>query len=76
MHTSNRSTLTRRDLGKASLAALATGALGDRALMGLALAAYATYVVNATQFLLKLRAARLQGSAPPPLQRLSLGAAE
>ena len=27
MHTSNRSTLTRRDLGKASLAALATGAL-------------------------------------------------
>jgi len=28
-----------------------------------ALAAYATYAINATQFLLKLRAARLQGSA-------------
>jgi 3-vinyl bacteriochlorophyllide hydratase len=28
--------------------------------MVLALAAYATYVVNAAQFLLKLRAARLQ----------------
>jgi len=27
--------------------------------MGLALAAYASYVVNATQFILKLRAARL-----------------
>ena len=47
-------------LHTAYLVALATGALGDRALMGLALAAYATYVVNATQFLLKLRAARLQ----------------
>lgn len=31
--------------------------------MLLALAAYASYVVNATQFLLKLRAARLQGAA-------------
>jgi 3-vinyl bacteriochlorophyllide hydratase len=31
--------------------------------MLLALAAYATYVVNATQFLLKLRAARLDMSA-------------
>jgi 3-vinyl bacteriochlorophyllide hydratase len=31
--------------------------------MGLALAAYATYVINATQFLLKLRAARLQEAA-------------
>ena len=27
--------------------------------MGLALAAYASYVINATQFVLKLRAARL-----------------
>jgi 3-vinyl bacteriochlorophyllide hydratase len=34
-------------------------------LMGLALAAYATYVINAAQFVVKLRAARLQG------QRLS-----
>ena len=47
-------------LHTAYLAALATGALGERALLLLALAAYATYVVNAGQFLLKLRAARLQ----------------
>jgi 3-vinyl bacteriochlorophyllide hydratase len=33
---------------------------GHRALAWLALAAYAAYAVNATQFLLKLRAARLQ----------------
>jgi len=50
-------------LHTAYLAALATGALGDQALMGLALAAYATYVINAVQFLLKLRAARLQEAA-------------
>ncbi len=50
-------------LHTAYLLALVTGGLGDRALMGLALAAYATYVVNATQFLLKLRAARLQEAA-------------
>jgi 3-vinyl bacteriochlorophyllide hydratase len=50
-------------LHTAYLVALASGALGDRALMGLALAAYAAYVVNATQFLLKLRAARLQEAA-------------
>jgi len=36
-----------------------TGALVGAQLMYLALAAYATYVVNAGQFLLKLRAARL-----------------
>ncbi|RYZ11499.1 MAG: 2-vinyl bacteriochlorophyllide hydratase [Comamonadaceae bacterium] len=46
-------------LHTAYLVALATGAMSDRALMFLALAAYATYVVNATQFILKLRAARL-----------------
>ncbi|RYG06879.1 MAG: 2-vinyl bacteriochlorophyllide hydratase [Burkholderiales bacterium] len=46
-------------LHTAYLAALATGALSPHGLMYLALAAYATYVVNATQFLLKLRAARL-----------------
>jgi 3-vinyl bacteriochlorophyllide hydratase len=46
-------------LHTAYLAALATGALDARALMGLALAAYASYVINATQFVLKLRAARL-----------------
>ena len=33
--------------------------------MLLALAAYASYVINAAQFLLKLRAARLQGSGTP-----------
>jgi 3-vinyl bacteriochlorophyllide hydratase len=46
-------------LHTAYLVALFTGALETRALMYLALAAYATYVINATQFLLKLRAARL-----------------
>ncbi len=40
-----------------------TGALSGAALMYLALAAYATYVVNAGQFLLKLRAARLDHEA-------------
>ena len=38
----------------------ATHALDGRSLAWLALAAYASYVVNAGQFLLKLRAARLQ----------------
>lgn len=40
--------------------ALLTGALAPAGLMVLALAAYAAYVINAGQFLLKLRAARLQ----------------
>jgi 3-vinyl bacteriochlorophyllide hydratase len=47
-------------LHTAYLACLFTHALSDRALMILALLAYATYVVNAAQFLLKLRAARLE----------------
>jgi 3-vinyl bacteriochlorophyllide hydratase len=42
------------------LVALFTGTLSSRGLMLLALAAYAAYVINATQFILKLRAARLQ----------------
>ena len=46
-------------LHTAYLVALATGWLGDRGQMLLALVAYATYVINATQFILKLRAARL-----------------
>jgi 3-vinyl bacteriochlorophyllide hydratase len=46
-------------LHTAYLVALATGALDARGLMLLALAAYATYAINATQFILKLRAARL-----------------
>jgi 3-vinyl bacteriochlorophyllide hydratase len=40
------------------LAVLLTGALDPREQMLIALAAYATYVVNAAQFVLKLRAAR------------------
>lgn len=47
-------------LHSAYLVALATGALDTAGLMLLALAAYASYAVNAAQFLLKLRAARLQ----------------
>ncbi|WP_026596908.1 2-vinyl bacteriochlorophyllide hydratase [Methylobacterium sp. 77] len=49
-------------LHSAYLAALVTGALDTTGLMLLALAAYASYAVNAGQFLLKLRAARLQAS--------------
>jgi 3-vinyl bacteriochlorophyllide hydratase len=48
-------------LHTACLIAMATGWLDARSQMLLALAAYATYVVNAAQFLLKLRAARLGG---------------
>ena len=44
----------------AYVAALMTGALGASGEMWLALAAYATYAVNAAQFILKLRSARLQ----------------
>jgi 3-vinyl bacteriochlorophyllide hydratase len=52
-------------LHTAYLAALAANALGGQALLLLALAAYATYVINAGQFLLKLRAARLEGAGSP-----------
>lgn len=62
-------------LHTAYLVALATSWLDARGQLLLALAAYATYVVNATQFILKLRAARrsdgsgaqvaaLEGAAP------------
>jgi 3-vinyl bacteriochlorophyllide hydratase len=47
-------------LHTAYLAALISGSLPVHALMLLALTAYATYVINATQFVLKLRAARRQ----------------
>ena len=47
-------------LHTAYLVALATGWLSLRQLMLLALAAYATYLVNAAQFIWKLRMARLQ----------------
>ncbi len=39
---------------------LLTGSITEQTLFVIALLAYATYVVNAAQFLLKLRAARLQ----------------
>ncbi len=47
---------------------LLTGALDARQQMYVALAAYATYLANATQFLLKLRAARLD-ARPGPVNR-------
>lgn len=46
-------------LHTAYLLAIATGVLSVGAEMALALLAYAVYVINAAQFLLKLRAARL-----------------
>jgi len=48
-------------LHTAYLVALFTGTLDARGLAWLALAAYATYVVNAGQFIYKLRMARLHG---------------
>jgi 3-vinyl bacteriochlorophyllide hydratase len=53
-------------LHTAYLAALFTGALSERGQMQLALAAYASYVVNAGQFLLKLRSARLEAALTLP----------
>jgi 3-vinyl bacteriochlorophyllide hydratase len=51
-------------LHTAYLCALFFG-LGDaRSQMYIALAAYAAYLINAAQFLIKLRMARLQGSSP------------
>jgi 3-vinyl bacteriochlorophyllide hydratase len=69
-------------LHTAYLVVLFTGWLDVRGQMLLALAAYAAYIINATQFLLKLRAARLQQarddaaarSASEPAQ--ALGGAE
>ena len=53
-------------LHTAYLLCLVFGWLDARGQMLLALAAYATYVINATQFLLKLRAARLQSQVQAP----------
>ena len=50
-------------LHTAYLVALFTGALAPREQMLLALAAYATYVINAAQFIWKLRLARLDEAA-------------
>ncbi len=52
-------------LHTAYLVALWTGDLDARGTMLLALAAYASYLVNATQFILKLRAARLETPSSP-----------
>ncbi|PPD00400.1 MAG: 2-vinyl bacteriochlorophyllide hydratase [Hyphomicrobium sp.] len=60
-------------LHTAYLVALFTGALSVTSLMLLALAAYAAYVINAAQFVLKLRTARLQS---PHHQRLDGSAME
>ena len=49
-------------LHTAYLIGLASGAMDPTRQMWLALAAYATYVINATQFLLKLRAARRESA--------------
>ena len=55
------------------LVALFAGSVNAVTLMAIALAAYATYVVNAAQFLLKLRQAR---RAVPSVRRLAEGAPE
>ena len=55
-------------LHTAYLVALYQGWLGPVGLMWLALAAYAAYVINAGQFVLKLRAARLQANIEGTLQ--------
>jgi 3-vinyl bacteriochlorophyllide hydratase len=52
-------------LHTAYLVALATGALDARGLLLLALAAYASYLINAAQFVIKLRAARLDAAQQP-----------
>ncbi|WP_425092428.1 2-vinyl bacteriochlorophyllide hydratase [Tropicimonas sp. S265A] len=44
--------------------ALLSGSVGPEGQMIIALAAYVTYVINAGQFILKLRQARLQSEAP------------
>jgi 3-vinyl bacteriochlorophyllide hydratase len=52
-------------LHSAYVVALLSGAVDAERQMWLALAAYASYVVNATQFVLKLRAARREETAWP-----------
>jgi 3-vinyl bacteriochlorophyllide hydratase len=59
-------------LHTAYLLALLGGWLGSRSLMLLALSAYFTYVVNATQFVVKLRAARRE-QPPLPATPATLG---
>ena len=61
-------------LHTAYLVALATGWLDSRQLMLLALAAYFTYVINAAQFIWKLRMARLEAPAAAPDNRAGVAA--
>jgi 3-vinyl bacteriochlorophyllide hydratase len=56
-------------LHTAYLWALFTGSVGIEGQMYIALAAYSAYVINATQFLLKLRAARLQAAQANGISR-------
>lgn len=53
-------------LHTAYLAALAAGTMSPNALMLLALAAYASYAINAAQFVYKLRRARLERPVEVP----------
>lgn len=62
-------------LHTAYLYAVVTGALDIRQQMLLALLAYASYVVNAGQFLVKLRSARREAAQITPLPRRPLGRA-
>jgi 3-vinyl bacteriochlorophyllide hydratase len=61
-------------LHTAYLAVVFTGALTPAQQMYVALAAYLAYVINATQFVLKLRAARLQASRTVPDEAAGVGA--
>jgi 3-vinyl bacteriochlorophyllide hydratase len=61
-------------LHTAYLVALATGWLDARQQMHLALAAYAAYAINAAQFILKLRAARLDTGSREPLGTTGIAA--
>lgn len=62
-------------LHTAYLVAVAVDALGAQGQMLLALAAYVTYVINAGQFVLKLRAARLEQHRGASEVPAALGAA-
>jgi 3-vinyl bacteriochlorophyllide hydratase len=62
-------------LHTAYLWAVVAGALDPRGQAILALVAYATYVINAGQFLLKLRAARLE-QPKPAVHPLAVGASK
>ncbi len=63
-------------LHTAYLLAWVGGALGPQGQMLLALAAYAAYLINAAQFLVKLRAARRGAEAAAPAGSAALGLAK